>query len=151
MLFCVPMYVCLWSGTFQPSLCNLLCLASQPFWSWVGHMNLIGRGHQVSLRLRLEPCTPCHLDLDAVVGVCAVWAELSMGGQGALGLSQELLRSSQSELLTAPYHEKTLQGCRLLNICAADPACAPTGGRENTYFCPSWEIWGWIKKPCMLI
>ena len=30
-LFCMSVYVCLWSGTFQPSLCNLLCLAAQPF------------------------------------------------------------------------------------------------------------------------
>ena len=43
-----------------------------------------------------------------------MWAEPSTGGQGALGLPQELLSRSQAEKVTAPCHEKTLQGCHRL-------------------------------------
>ena len=43
-----------------------------------------------------------------------MWAEPSTGGQGALGLPQELLSWSQAEQPTAPCHEKTLRACHLL-------------------------------------
>lgn len=114
-LFCV--YVCLWSRTFQPSLCNLLCLAAQLLWSWGRHMNPTGRGHQVSFSLRLNPAPPSSGRLRpwSCGGSVCLWAEPSTGGQGALGLPQELLSLSQPEQATAPCHKKTQRGCHLLN------------------------------------
>lgn len=139
--------VCLWSSTFESRLYNLLCLDSQPFWSWVGHLNPIGRRHRVFLSLRLNPAPPSsgRLGLWCCGGsVCSVgrskygWPRWTGPALGAV----EIEPSSVTDR-TLPWENTTWLPSP--QIWPADPSCIPPEKRENTYFCPSWEIWAWIK------
>lgn len=139
--------VCLWSSTFESRLYNLLCLDSQPFWSWVGHLNPIGRRHRVFLSLRLNPAPPSSGRLGPWCcggSVCSVgrskygWPRWTGPALGAV----EIEPSSVTDR-TLPWENTTWLPSP--QIWPADPSCIPPEKRENTYFCPSWEIWAWIK------
>lgn len=116
-------------------------------------MNPIGGGHRVSLSVRLNPAPPSSGRLGPWCcggSVCSVgrdeygWPRCSGSASGAAEIepgrvTNRTLPWENTERLPSPQ------------MCTADPACAPPRGRENTYFCPSWEIRAWTKRPCTLI
>lgn len=96
---------------------------------------------------------PCHLaafNLDPAVGVCACGWNWVRVAKVLLGLLQELLSLSQTEQPTAPCHEKNTVKLPSPQICPANRAYVPPGQKENTYFCPIWEIWAGMKSHACL-